>query len=214
MTIASSQISHIKRRRLPYDAMVSHLTSTAGAYVNAGSLSADIARLDCRVRYDSFLGSYKAFFGAYLNEQCDSLRMILQSTNNSSVYVTANRKASGSISAPLSQKAWHDLSVDCVDNKCTIDGASYTSATPHGTAYSAPLVLFGLNSGGAMSGTAGVMIASCAIYASEGLVRDYVAVRFTNGAGASEGALYDRVSGQLFCNAGPGSLVPGPDVAD
>ena len=42
-------------------------------------------------------------------------------------------------------------------------------------------------------------------------VRDFIPVRFTNELGQSEGAMYDRVSGQLFRNAGTGSFVIGPD---
>lgn len=37
------------------------------------------------------------------------------------------------------------------------------------------------------------------------------AVRFTNENGVSEGAMYDRVSGQLFRNAGTGAFIIGPD---
>lgn len=39
----------------------------------------------------------------------------------------------------------------------------------------------------------------------------YIPVRFTNENGQSEGAMYDRVSGQLFRNQGSGSFVIGPD---
>ena len=38
-------------------------------------------------------------------------------------------------------------------------------------------------------------------------------VRFTNEQGVSEGAMYDRVSGQLFRNVGTGAFVFGPVVA-
>lgn len=40
---------------------------------------------------------------------------------------------------------------------------------------------------------------------------DLIPVRFTNENGVSEGAMYDRVSGQLFRNAGTGAFVIGPD---
>ena len=44
------------------------------------------------------------------------------------------------------------------------------------------------------------------------LVRDMVPVRFTNSSGQSEGALYDRVTGELFKNKGAGSFQYGDDV--
>ena len=43
------------------------------------------------------------------------------------------------------------------------------------------------------------------------LVRDFIPVRFTNSLGQTEGTMYDRVSGQLFRNAGTGAFIIGPD---
>ena len=40
---------------------------------------------------------------------------------------------------------------------------------------------------------------------------DAIPVRFTNENGVSEGAMYDRVSGNLFRNAGTSSFIIGPD---
>ena len=40
---------------------------------------------------------------------------------------------------------------------------------------------------------------------------DAIPVRFTNENGVSEGAMYDRVSGNLFRNAGTGAFVIGSD---
>ena len=42
-------------------------------------------------------------------------------------------------------------------------------------------------------------------------VRDFIPVRFTNKNGEDEGAMYDKVSGQLFRNAGTGAFIIGPD---
>lgn len=42
-------------------------------------------------------------------------------------------------------------------------------------------------------------------------ILDLVSVRFTNSLGVSEGAMYDRVSGQLFRNAGTGAFIIGSD---
>lgn len=50
------------------------------------------------------------------------------------------------------------------------------------------------------------------LYDGEILVRDFIPVRFTNEQGMSEGAMYDKVSRQLFRNAGTGQFMIGPDV--
>ena len=44
------------------------------------------------------------------------------------------------------------------------------------------------------------------------LVRDFIPVRFTNDDRFTEGALYDRVSGEFFTNQGTGSFIIGPDL--
>jgi hypothetical protein len=54
-------------------------------------------------------------------------------------------------------------------------------------------------------------IYSAKIWVESILVRDFITVRFTNELGQSEGAMYDRVSGQLFRNAGTGAFTIGPD---
>lgn len=51
------------------------------------------------------------------------------------------------------------------------------------------------------------------IYKNEVTVLDLVPVRFTNEQGVSEGAMYDRVSGQLFRNSGTGAFLFGTDIA-
>ena len=43
------------------------------------------------------------------------------------------------------------------------------------------------------------------------LARDFIFVCFTNERGETEGAMYDRVSGHLYLNAGTGAFVIGPD---
>lgn len=52
-----------------------------------------------------------------------------------------------------------------------------------------------------------------AILAIDGTrIRDMVPVRFRNEQGISEGAMFDKVTGQLFRNQGTGSFSIGPDV--
>ena len=49
---------------------------------------------------------------------------------------------------------------------------------------------------------------------SDILVGDFIPVRFTNEQEVSEGAMYDKVSKQLFRNQGTGTFVIGPDIPD
>ena len=43
------------------------------------------------------------------------------------------------------------------------------------------------------------------------ILGSFIPVRFTNEDGESEGAMYDKVSGQLYRNAGTGAFIIGPD---
>ena len=55
-------------------------------------------------------------------------------------------------------------------------------------------------------------IYGCSITENDDIVCEYQPVRFTNEYGETEGAMYDRVSGQLFRNQGTGSFIIGPDI--
>ena len=54
-------------------------------------------------------------------------------------------------------------------------------------------------------------IFSLEIYDGDDLVCDFTPVHFTNELGQSEGAMYDRVTGEIFGNEGSGSFIIGPD---
>lgn len=69
-----------------------------------------------------------------------------------------------------------------------------------------PVIMFGYNSGGSRELEAVQGILYCKIWQDDVLVRDYIAVR-KDGVGY----MYDRVSGQLFGNAGTGAFIVGPD---
>lgn len=56
------------------------------------------------------------------------------------------------------------------------------------------------------------MIYGCTIEEGGVLVRDFQPVRFTNENGQSEGAMYDKVTKQLFRNKGTGRFAIGPDI--
>ena len=91
-------------------------------------------------------------------------------------------------------------------------GDSYSNKLPS-LSYS-PLYnirLFGSAGVVAAYTSSAVKIYSAKISAANILLRDFIPVRFTNELGQSEGAMYDRVSGQLFRNAGTGAFIYGND---
>lgn len=73
-----------------------------------------------------------------------------------------------------------------------------------------PIHFFGGIHGTLLDDLASVKIWYFKIIHGSTVVRDFIPVRFTNKLGVSEGAMYDRVTGQLFRNAGTGSFIIGP----
>ena len=93
--------------------------------------------------------------------------------------------------------------------------ASLGTFSPSTFTTPATLKLFGFNwSGGAgVQNQASMRCRQFAVYDNNTLVRDFIPVRFTNESGQSEGAMYDRVSGQLLRNSGTGVFGFGTDIA-
>lgn len=71
--------------------------------------------------------------------------------------------------------------------------------------------MFAMNTSSGANYKAKARVYECKIYDKDVLVRDFIPVRFTNELGQSEGAMYDRVSGQLFRNQGTGAFGYGND---
>ena len=57
----------------------------------------------------------------------------------------------------------------------------------------------------------GIRLGAMSCLLSGTMLYDCISVRFTNEQNQSEGAMYDRVSGALFRNAGTGAFTIGPD---
>ena len=72
-------------------------------------------------------------------------------------------------------------------------------------------MLFGIRQNGNLEQLSKAKIYALKFTINSTTLRDFIPVRFTNENGVSEGAMYDRVSGQLFGNAGTGAFIIGPD---
>ena len=95
------------------------------------------------------------------------------------------------------------------DKKAYIDGIEAWDAIPYGIVESpGPIWMFGANYNGTGVLWRGskMRVYSCQMTDDGVLVRDFIPVRFTNEQSVSEGAMYERVSGALFRNAGTGAF--------
>lgn len=203
------------KNTIPFDAEIEYLESTGTQYIDTGVYSnGGMVRYELDFRPSSAKqqdGVHQGYFGL---------------SNNGSRWfgVAATTLRSRGIGIGLGQSAiWTGLPsvnryvVAVSSGSATVNGESVGTAGSVSVARTGNLYLFAINSVGA-SGVSSVSPQDCRVYklkiygSDSTLVRDFQPVRFTNERGQREGAMYDRVSGQRFDNAGTGSFVLGPDL--
>lgn len=195
---------------LPYDAEVEYLEFNGMQYVDSGildSLEGHIYRVDFSIT--SF----------------NSISMIFAGINRDSAYTEACRVLTngtlqsrsipfGFFSSEINLDKKYSL---ILNNGAFLDGEKIGSwnqdSSTSSIESSRPIIGSGLDTNGVTPFRPAYMkLYGFELKDRNGLpLRDYSMIRFTNENGVSEGAMYDRVSGQLFRNAGQGSFVIGPD---
>ena len=99
---------------------------------------------------------------------------------------------------------------ESVEIGCTVNGTDYSDTTYSYMSDSfSTFMLFRLN--GNFAG-AGQRIGPCTISVNGIVVLEFVPVCFINEGNQSEGAMYEKISGLLYRNAGTGSFLIGPEV--
>lgn len=203
MMLAARGIFLATRRkpRLPYDAEVEYLESTGTQWIDTGIVSKnDVSyRITCKA-----IGQVDYIMAGSLVQGVGS------SNNRILCYYSQNRIAvqrgdyGSSKSIPFDTQ-WHTYysSKDLIK----IDNQEFSSAACGNS--NGEFYLF--TSSPTPSSTRNLQISKASIYDDGVLVRDFVPVRYMNENGQPEGAMYDRVSGQLFRNAGTGAFNYGND---
>lgn len=185
--------------KLPYDAEVAWLESTGTQWIDTGWLFQKDIRIVLQIRYLDTTYGWGRNAGAY---------EVLWS-NKGAFYFGYGRSI-----VPRSNGVDYVLDLDFTAGAMVakVNGDIVRSTT--GT--QPTLTRIGLFSVFSFDGTTPSSITKCrhggiTIYKDDVAVLDFVPVRFTNELGQSEGAMYDRVSEQLFRNQGTGAFVLGPD---
>ena len=119
-----------------------------------------------------------------------------------------------------SDSEWHTWTIDEINMVASIDNTSVSISRRHSAFSSDWDGSLGFSlfrrvraANGYSDGPCnGAMCKSLYIGTSQGALFDGIAVRFVNQQGNDEGALFDKVSRQLFRNNGSGSLEIGPDL--
>lgn len=189
--------------KLPYDAEVEYLESTGTQYIDTGV----IFKTQPRVVFDWLVtdGGDKDICGT---ERADAGCFLIDIYLNNATwlwyrYGTSRISGNASMNKP-NVNSRHTMDAG---REVLLDGMQILSlsGTYDFSTNSQTLLLFR----GRTYHKA--RIYSFLVYDNEALVCDFIPVRFTNEQGQSEGAMYDRVSGALFRNAGTGVFIIGPD---
>ena len=179
-------------KSLPYDAEVEYLESTKTQLIDTGYVLS---------------ASDMVVVQVYFQTDDNGGNMVILGSVKPELWITSgicrfNGENYAAMSRIRELGAWNSISID--KDYCTCNGTAVPMSEGTFLDNSLSLFLFGAN-GNTLYNSNG-RISLCKIYHSGVLVRDYIPVRV-----GDVGYMLDRVSGELFGNAGTGAFVIGPD---
>ena len=205
---------------LPYDAEVEYIESTGTQYAltNIKPKVGDIYLVESLVQYASNVSSNTWLTGWWTGADCSSLFGTFQNQ----LYFTYNRDdniARTNVGLYNKHRIRYNfpqgIFIDDTQLSSTVAANTPLTIIPNGSGF-VGLSIFRSYSwpqdGYPVQTNIKAKLFNFSILINGVVVFDGIPVRFTNEQNQSEGAMYDRVSGQLFRNQGTGAFVVGPDV--
>ena len=187
-------------KALPYDAEVEYLESAGNCIIRTPIIpTGDDVRIQTKVLFKGYTdgGSYLPWFYTYANEQTNTYRIIRKNTTTTSILLYNGARANGGgVSYNITLNNIYNI--DFNRNRYTINTSSGNLSTAKGTENSEYLYLFSPKFKGAFF--------FFRVWKDDVLMLDLIPVRK-----GTTGYMYDKVSGQLFGNAGTGQFILGPD---
>lgn len=190
---------------LPYDAKVEYLQNSGTQYINTG-LYGDIdldyeitVKITGTAQYHNILGD------RYSSSSRRYSLMYDRTSKQYSAYMNAGNR--NEVDAPASYRTTNYLTFKksglkvYVNNNLIGQFSSQTFTTPN------TVILFGCRNNGSLSNSMTGIISSCTFSRNETLIRDFIPVRV-----GQVGYMYDKVTGELFGNAGSGDFTYGNDI--
>lgn len=181
---------------LPYDAEIEYLESSGTQYIDTGVVPK--TTLSVKIKYNILQLTPQnniAIFGSAINPTG-----MFSGKAGHIYYINNTQNALPSIPGDFNTV----LEEEYIDNTMTRNGVTYT--THHIVATNTSIILFGRHMDRVIERIGGLRIYYFALYDNGVLVRNLIPVRV-----GQVGYMYDKVSGQLFGNAGTGSFILGPD---
>lgn len=199
---------------LPYDAEVEWLEGTGTQYIETGTYPGDNRLIKCRFAA-SIIQRQLNYFPFWRIQGRTGIGMF-QTSANPARWVMAYTPLTINPISTMPDENWHSIELyrDSSSQYLTLDDVTEgISQSPAASISQGQILLFANApaNGGLPSSVGKGKISSFSVYdtSTNQNLCDFVSVRFTNELGQSEGAMYDRVSGQLFRNAGTGTFTWG-----
>jgi hypothetical protein len=203
---------------LPYDAEVEYLESTGTQYINTGLVVTPTLRMDVDMAVTDWdasqfsltgAGGIRFAFGKGYSGSSTS------SGNPTKLYFGLGDRnlAIESIDLATIKGERHTFSLDAGTRYWYFDGVgNYISSAGTITTGTRPIMLLAQSTddSGSVRGQQAAKLYGATFTDNGVVVRSFAPVRVGSGAGAV-GYLFDRVSGELFGNAGTGNFPIGPD---
>ena len=207
---SSRIVRFIKERRhhRPYDAEVKWLESTGTQYIDTGIRCDAVCgfSITCEAIVATFDESYPVIAGAQFSDWSNWL------TIYEDYGIVYNGDSVENISRRTNQKITTFLNY-MGDGKITVESPPpYTTKAYSPAGIAANICIFAAGTEVGVACLSKSRVYSMVVSNGQNIVRDFIPVRFTNELGESEGAMYDKVSKQLFRNQGTGKLIVGADA--
>ena len=202
---------------LPYDAEVEWIESTGTEFIDSGIIGTSGIEVTSKCALLYMTNVYSAMWGSRVNSRVNDFQVYYNNpsvggTPYSIVLRTGSDQKEISASSLGIEGSLLDKTLDITARSGTIivNGITFPTplfnfTTPHS------ILLFCQYSNNTHANFGRFRYRSWSAKYDGVFVSDLIPVRLTNENGVSEGAMYDRVSGQLYRNAGTGAFIIGPD---
>lgn len=191
---------------LPYDAEVEYLESSGTQWIDTETYSDSTTRFEIKLRVAQI--SDQSIFGGRISFSDRSYVVWTSQANKFRFDYTATGADNKVGPATVAN---HDYVIVKDAERNFIDGTAVVSNSTKSFVTTQPAYLFAVNDNGTNRYRFRGRVYYAKISSANISIRDMIPVRFTNSLGQTEGAMFDRVSGRLFRNAGTGAFVVGPD---
>lgn len=191
---------------LPYDAEVEYLENSGTQYIDTGIKVSSSVGIDLTIMVSTAAAGY--LFGSRTSAGVEMFYVLAKdnpsaSDNGITWYFGTKQGKTGIVISPNLIINFSNV----IAHNEMVFGSNTATCTNNTFSSNYNIYLFGMNISGTFYTTSAIMrVYSCLMYNGSTLVRDFIPVRV-----GQVGYMYDRVSGQLFGNAGTGSFILGND---